>query len=103
MVHSSYFCATSVTVGVPFSGSVEDRLALASKRCVFDPRSSSNFVMRFTCTGKMLAYYLCSLIGHNNPIVSQRTCSLAGHERLNNPIVSQRACHWEDHPSSSSS
>src|SRR2546425_10089137 len=40
---------------------------------------------------------------HNNPIVSQRTCSLAGYERHNNPIMSQRACHWEDHPSSSSS
>src|SRR2546425_182727 len=49
-------------MGVPFSSvsSAADRLSLASKRCVYDPRSSSNFVMRFTCTGKMLAYYLCS-------------------------------------------
>src|SRR2546425_9162576 len=28
------------------------------------PVQSSNFVMRFTCTEKTLAYYLCSLIGH---------------------------------------
>src|SRR2546425_4631791 len=56
--------SVSATKGVLCSSVAADRLSLAPKRCVFHPRSSSNFVMRFTCTGKMLAYYLCSLIGH---------------------------------------
>src|SRR5206468_10398362 len=97
-------------MGVPCSsvGSAADRLSLASKRCVYDPRSKLKLCYAVHLHRKDVCPSTCALslamnTLHNNPIVSQRTCPVAGYARHNNPILSQRACHWEDHPSSSSS
>src|SRR3989442_4671038 len=48
------------------------------------PVQSSNFVMRFTCTGKMLAYYLCTLkIKSQNAINKISDWMLANNLTLN--------------------